>query len=57
MFRKAYDHLDPATQYKSQLVFVDDDGELLSQCHVEQSHKNECDINTILRKYDRDWET
>lgn len=47
-FRSAYD----GKRYRSAISFLDDEGNP-SIGRTKQSHKDECDINVILRKYDK----
>jgi phage internal scaffolding protein len=47
-FRTPYDGVDKSCK----LSFYDDNGEKMISC-TEQHHKNDCDVNIILRKYDK----
>lgn len=47
--RKPYD----GKRYKSQLVFLDAEGEYLEPVITEQCHKDACDVDNIIRQYDR----
>lgn len=54
MIRKALDYMDPDKRVRVEPnTRVDEHGNP-HQCHVQQHMKDHCDINNILRKYDRD---
>jgi phage internal scaffolding protein len=48
VFKTPYD----GERYRISLSFLDEDGNQLASM-TEQCHKDECDINYILRKYDK----
>lgn len=51
-FRTAYDGLNKEQSNKCSISFLDEDGKY-QPGRTEQSHKHDCDINSIIKKYDK----
>lgn len=48
-----YDGLRKEKSDITSVKFLDKDGELLNPSRTKQCHKDECDINNIVKKYDK----